>query len=186
MKHWLEYVIEKIRDPRAVKGLVIYFLIACTGFSTNVGSRIIYSELFGIRFSLSVTLAYATGMVVGFVLTKMFAFGARNSGNTYREMVKFAMVSAVALLVTLAFSLVFLALFNWYFEYDPVNHEFISTNIMKLGIPVINRELASHLGGTGFGFFANFFGHKFFTFKSTGYYDKIKTGRKIKKSKVNP
>ena len=185
MKHWLEYVIEKIKDPRAVKGLVVYFLIACTGFSTNVGSRIIYSEFFGIRFSLSVTLAYATGMVVGFVLTKMFAFGARNSGNTYREMVKFAMVSAVALLVTLAFSLVFLALFNWYFEYDPVNHEFISSNIMKLGIPVINRELASHLGGTGFGFFANFFGHKFFTFKSTGYYDKIKTRGNTRKSKVN-
>jgi putative flippase GtrA len=37
-----------------------------------------------------------------------------------------------------------------------------------LGFSFINRELASHIFGTGFGFFTNFFGHKLVTFRSTG------------------
>lgn len=166
-----------------MQGLATYLVIATFGFLSNVGSRVVYSEVFGIRFGFSVILAYLTGMVVGFTLIKLFAFGARNSGNMMREMIKFSMVSGVALLVTWAFSIAFLKVFNAYFQADPDFHSKVSTQIIKtFGIPAINRELASHLGGTGFGFFANFFGHKFFTFRSTGYFDKVSAGgQKIKR-----
>jgi hypothetical protein len=37
------------------------------------------------------------------------------------------------------------------------------------------RETFSHLTGMGCSFLANYYGHKFLTFRSTGIYDKIKT-----------
>jgi len=184
----LKKAVKRVVKNKEVQGLAVYLIIATFGFLTNVGSRIFYSEVGGIRFGFSVILAYLTGMVVGFTLTKLFAFGARNSGNMIREMVKFSMVSAIALLVTWAFSIAFLKVFNAYFQHDQDFHNKIATLIIEtFNIPAINRELASHLGGTGFGFFANFFGHKFFTFRTTGYYDKVSASQvRIRKRFVKP
>ena len=159
--------------------LVVYLAIASIGFSVNVGSRIIYSELGHLQFWPSIVLAYGTGMVVGFVLTKFFAFNARASENTRREMIKFVLVSVVALIVTLITSLLVKRVFSLYFTHNPDFHVFIATEVSKLGYGFINRELAAHLGGTIFGFFINFFGHKFFTFKATGYWEKYVNRAKI-------
>ena len=125
-------------------------------------------------------LAYGTGMVVGFLLTKMFAFNARASDNTQREVIKFVLVSIAALIVTLITSLLVKQIFSLYFSHNPDFHVFIATEVSKLGYSFINRELAAHLGGTAFGFFINFFGHKFFTFKETGYWDKYMVREKAK------
>ena len=86
--------------------LIVYLAIASIGFLVNVGSRIIYSEVVHIEFWPSIVLAYGTGMIVGFVLTKFFAFNARASDNTQREMIKFVLVSIAALVVTLIISLI--------------------------------------------------------------------------------
>jgi len=56
----------------------------------------------------------------------------------------------------------------------PDLHAWAKTNIGSLGFSFINRELASHIFGTGFGFFTNFFGHKLLTFRETGIMDRIK------------
>ncbi len=160
------------KNIQRIKGFAIYFGIACIGFSVNVISRIIYSDVLKLRFSISVALAYFTAMIVGFTLTKMFAFGARDSGNTMREAVKFFVVSMVALFVTLIMSVAALIINNWLFEAYPDFHAEV-LNTLKGTYRFINRELASHLFGIGFGFFANYFGHKFVTFKTTGYWDRM-------------
>lgn len=160
------------------KHFVLYLIMAIIGFSTNVGSRVFYREVLGIDFGVSVVLAYFTGMIVGFVLSKLFVFKAQANGNIWREMIKFTLVSVVAMLVTLVGSLIALNVFNWYFEANPEQHKAIVDLILKvIRIKAINRELASHLAGTCVGFFANFFGHKLFTFRSTGYWDKLVTAK---------
>lgn len=160
------------KNINRIKGFAIYFGIACIGFTVNVVSRIIYSDLLRLRFSLAVVLAYFTAMIVGFTLTKMFAFGAKDSGNTTREAIKFFIVSMVALLVTLIMSVAALILNNYLFETYPQFHNKVLT-ALKGTYKFINREFASHLFGIGFGFFANYFGHKFVTFKTTGYWEKM-------------
>lgn len=151
-----------------------YLSIAAVAYGFNVGSRIVYSEVFHIRFALSVALAYLTGMVVAFTLSKLFLFGAKNSGNLTKEAIKFVLVSMAALGVTLVFALLALELNNYYLEHNPEQHAWVKTNIGALGFSFINRELASHICGTGFGFFTNFFGHKLLTFRETGIMDKLR------------
>jgi putative flippase GtrA len=145
-----------------------YLGVAGVGYSFNVGSRIIYSEQFKFGFATSVTLAYGTGMVVAFALTKLFLFDAKNSGNTTKEAIKFVVVSAAAWAVTLCFALLALQINNYYIQVNPDVHNWVKTNIGALGFAFINRELASHIFGTGFGFVTNFFGHKLITFRNTG------------------
>lgn len=166
-------LLDYINQRPELKHFVLYFGMAIVGFSTNVGSRIIYREFFRLGFGTSVVLAYFTGMIVGFVLSKLFVFKAQETGNIWREMIKFFIVSMAAMLVTLAGSLVVLNIFNWYFHANPAHHRWLAQTIADLfGSRIINRELASHLGGTVVGFFTNFFGHKQFTFRNTGYWEK--------------
>lgn len=162
-------LIKKVITPE----LITYLSIAVVGFSVNIGSRVIYSDYLGISFGYSVVLAYLTGMVVGFVLTKLFAFDAKDSNNTKREAIKFTMVSFAALLFTFIMSTAFRWILNLYFIANPEVHAIVADEVSKLGHKFINRELLAHLAGTGMGFFVNFFGHKFFTFRSTGYMEKV-------------
>lgn len=162
-------LVKKIITPE----LITYLSIAVVGFSVNIGSRVVYSDYVGLSFGWSVILAYLTGMVVGFTLTKMFAFDARSSNNTHREAVKFTMVSFAALAFTYVMSEIFRWLLNQYFIANPDMHAILADEISKIGYRFINRELLAHLAGTAMGFFVNFFGHKFFTFRSTGYMDKL-------------
>lgn len=185
MKHWTELLMEKLRNPNSVRHLTIYLMIACAGVGSNVVSATFLRRQMGTGYGSSIVLGYLTGMVVGFVLTKLFAFNARHSGNVIREAIKFFMVSMVALCVTWFFSELILRVVNYYFNHYPqaqIHLEALVGDLTELvgdvsGIPIklafIDRQLFSHLGGIGFGFFANFFGHKYFTFKTTGYYHRI-------------
>lgn len=176
---------EKLRNPDSVRHLSVYLLIACAGVGSNVVAATLLRRQFGTGYGSSIVLGYLTGMVIGFVLTKLFAFNARNSGNVVREAIKFFMVSMVALCVTWFFSELILRLVNYYFSHYPsaqIHLEALVGDLSQLthditGLPLklafIDRQLFSHLGGIGFGFFANFFGHKYFTFKTTGVYNRI-------------
>jgi putative flippase GtrA len=185
MKHWTEVLMEKIRNPKSVKNFAVYFVIACAGVTSNIVSATFLRRQFSVGFGSSIVLGYLTGMVVGFTLTKLFAFNARNSGNITRELIKFFMVSMVALTVTWFFSEVILRITNFWFNSYPSTQfhlEALVGDITKMvddivGIPLsfafIDRLLFANLGGICFGFFANFFGHKYFTFTTTGYYDRL-------------
>ena len=176
---------EKLRNPQSVKNLMVYFLIACAGVTSNIIAATFLRRQLGMGYGSSIVLGYLTGMVVGFVLTKLFAFNARNSGNMTREAVKFFMVSMVALCVTWFFSELLLRFVNFYFQRYPSTQFHLEALVGDVttmvddvtGIPIrlafIDRQLFSHMGGICFGFFANFFGHKYFTFKTTGYYERF-------------
>jgi len=190
MKHWTEVLMEKLRNPKSVRNFAVYFLIAIAGVTSNIISATFLRRQFGVGFGSSIVLGYLTGMVVGFVLTKLFAFNARNSGNVTREAIKFFLVSMVALSVTWFFSEVMLRVVKFWFENYPNTQHLLealvgevnkmSTDLtgFSFSLAFIDRFLFCNLGGICFGFFANFFGHKYFTFKTTGYYDRFIARRK--------
>lgn len=184
MKHWTEVLMEKLRNPQSVKNFAVYFLIACAGVTSNVFSATYMRRSGWVGYGSSIVLGYLIGTVMGFVLTKLFAFNARNSGNAMREAVKFLMVSMVALTVTWVFSEIILRIVNFFFNGYPNMQQHLEALVGDVtymvddisGLPIklrfIDRQLFSHLGGICFGFFANFFGHKYFTFKTTGLHEK--------------
>lgn len=185
MKHWSELLLEKFRNPEALRNFAVYLGIACIGVGSNLITATILRKSFGVNFGSSIVLGYLSGMIIGFFLTKAFAFNARNSGNATREAIKFFMVSMVALTVTWFFSEISLRVINAWFVRVPVTQSLLEALVketsngfsgligMKLSLAFIDRQLFANLGGIGFGFFANFFGHKYFTFKSTGLFERI-------------
>jgi putative flippase GtrA len=185
MKHWSELLLEKFRNPEALRNFAVYLGIACIGVTSNLITATILRKSFGVNFGSSIVLGYLSGMIIGFFLTKAFAFNARNSGNATREAIKFFMVSMVALTVTWFFSEISLRVINAWFVRVPVTQSLLEALVketsngfsgligMKLSLAFIDRQLFANLGGIGFGFFANFFGHKYFTFKSTGLFERI-------------
>jgi putative flippase GtrA len=190
MEHWTEVLMEKLRNPKSVRNFAVYFFIACAGVTSNIFTSTLLRRQFDTGFGSSIVLGYLTGMVVGFVLTKLFAFNARNSGNVTREAIKFFLVSMVALTVTWIFSELILRIVNFWFGNYP-NTQFLLEALVgefsklvedltgfSISLAFIDRLLFCNLGGICFGFFANFFGHKYFTFKTTGYYDRFVSKRK--------
>jgi putative flippase GtrA len=185
MKHWTEVLMEKLRNPKSVKNFAVYLSIACTGVAANIISATLLRREFGFGFGSSIVAGYLVGMVLGFVLTKLFAFNARNSGNVTREAIKFFMVSMVALTVTWLSSEMLLRISKAWFEFYPSSQYHLEGLVrdisqmlsdisgFQVSLAFIDRFLFANIGGIGFGFFANFFGHKYFTFKTTGYYDRM-------------
>lgn len=152
--------VTSIEQPKykKYKSFFSFFLTALFGASVNFFSQILYRKSFD--YSTSVFLGYLTATVVSFVPTKLFAFSAKQTGNTGREMIKFVIIALVAWGVQVG---VAVATLEWI-----ANPYFPS-------ISTFWREKGSHVVGMGFSFLANYFGHKLLTFRSTGMYDKIRS-----------
>lgn len=146
------------RMPKAPKNKMFFsfFLTAVFGASVNFFSQILYRKSFD--YSTSVFLGYLTATVVSFVPTKLFAFSAKQTGNTGREMVKFGIIALVAWVVQVG---VAVATLEWI------------ANPLFPNMSTFWREKGSHVVGMGFSFLANYFGHKLLTFRSTGMYNRI-------------
>jgi putative flippase GtrA len=141
------------------KDVFTFFLTAVFGASVNFFSQILYREYYDTSFSTSVLLGYLTATVASFIPTKLYAFSAKETGNTSREAVKFLAIALVA----------------WAVQY------FVSVGTLHwVANPLFPRtdefwrEKSSHVVGMGFSFMANYFGHKLLTFRSTGMYDRIR------------
>lgn len=161
-------ILSKIKN-KELRSFISFFLTAVLGAATNFLSQIPYKSLFlswGFAdkpaFNWSVFAGYLTATVVSFVPAKVFAFSAKGSGNTQRESIKFLLIALVALGVQLGVS--------------SLSLDFIA-NKFFIEYSLLVREKFSHLIGMGCSFMANFYGHKFLTFRSTGIYDKIKERR---------
>lgn len=76
----------------------IYFIIT-GGIAAivNFGSRIFYSHWVG--FSYAIVLAYVTGMIVAFILAKLFVF-KDSKQSLHKSILFFILVNVVALLQT--------------------------------------------------------------------------------------
>ncbi len=158
-------LLDKIKN-KELRTFISFFLTAVLGAGTNFFTRILYKPLFvsvGFNdkpaFQLSVFAGYMTATIVTFIPNKVFAFSAKESGNTKRESIKFVIIALLALGIQLGLSSLTL---------DYVANKYFINYTLTI------RETFSHIVGMGFSFLANYYGHKFLTFRSTGVYDKIK------------
>lgn len=152
---------------KELRGFISFFLTAVLGAGTNFFTQIPYKAMFlslGYEdkpaLNLSVLVGYLTATVVSFIPAKVFAFSAKESGNSKRESIKFLIIAIIAMGIQVGITSL---------TFDYIANPFFSDYSLFI------REKASHVVGMGFSFFANYYGHKFLTFRSTGVYDKIKT-----------
>ncbi len=158
-------LLSKIKN-KELRTFITFFLTAVLGAGTNFVTQIPYKSLFlnlgyadKPAFNLSVFTGYLTATIVSFIPAKVFAFSAKESGNSKRESIKYLIIATVALGIQVGISSLTL---------DYIANPLFSNFSLFL------REKGSHVVGMGFSFFANYYGHKFLTFRSTGVYDKIK------------
>ncbi|MHA8051724.1 GtrA family protein [Aquirufa sp. ROCK-SH2] len=149
------------------KDLIAYFLIAGTGACVQLIAGGLIKDWFKLPYESSIFPAYLIALVVGFVLTKLFAFNARQSNQTKREMIKFLMVALFSGFVT------------WFFSVMP--YKWIHTKYedyffqIPFAVKKINlTQISTTINGMGFSFISNFVLHKTFTFKKSGFYDRFK------------
>lgn len=150
------------------KDLIAYFLVAGTGAAVQLVASSLFQDWFSITFQQSIWPSYLLSLIVGFILTKLFAFDARRTNQTNREMIKFFMVALFSGFVTdLATR----------FAITIIDSSFPTlTWQIPLSNKVVNiSQMVSYVFGMGCSFISNYTLHKTFTFKSTGFYDRLKT-----------
>jgi putative flippase GtrA len=154
------------------RDVLAYFVVAATGAVVQIICAKYLFKVHGLGWEVSLTIAYYVALVVGFWLTKVFAFDAKQTQKTRREMVKYLAISSFAGGVMVAFANLTLDIINGYYP---------SANFLPQ-LRVVSddpKELIAHVSGMGFSFVTNYVGHKTITFKSTGFYDRIKTKLKL-------
>jgi len=123
---------------------IMFLLTGGTAAAVNFGSRILYSEWLG--FSSAVIFAYITGMIVAYVLAKLFVF-KEGQQTASQSITFFILVNGVAILQTWAISMAL----AYYL-------------LPALGITVFVREIA-HAAGVIFPVFTSYIGHKRWSFR---------------------
>lgn len=123
----------------------VSFLFA-GGFAAivNFGSRFFYNEF--VSFGNAVILAYITGMITAFVLTKLFVF-EKSAHSTKKEFFYFTLVNVVAIIQTYIISVGFAE-----YLFPMMGFEFYP-------------EVVSHAMGVILPVFTSFVGHKYFSFR---------------------
>ena len=103
---WSKNYSNKLSESKLLnkKDLIAYFLVAGTGAAVQLIAGSILRNNFHFSYSEAVSWAYLISFIVGFVLTKMFAFDARNTNQTRREMLKFMMVAGASWGITWFFA----------------------------------------------------------------------------------
>ncbi len=123
----------------------IRFLVAGgIAAGANFGSRFVFSIFFA--YGIAVFFAYLVGMLVAFLLMRGHVFNA-NQGPLTPQVIKFVGVNLVAVLQTLAISLL---LARWV--------------LPSVGIED-QAEVLGHLVGVLVPVVTSYFGHKFLTFR---------------------
>lgn len=123
---------------------IMFLLTGGTAAAVNFGSRIFYSQWLG--FSSAVIFAYITGMIVAFILAKLFVF-KEGQQSTRRSITFFILVNAVAILQTWVISIAL----AYYL-------------LPKIGITLFVREIA-HATGVVVPVFTSYIGHKRWSFR---------------------
>lgn len=137
-----------IRDPlRAFrsKQFVLFLVTGGTAAVVNFLSRIVYNQ--SMSFSASVVLAYLTGMLLAFVLARLFVFRASTQPLHWSALL-FVVVNGVAILQTWAISV---ALAYWV--------------LPSLGVERFVPEIA-HAVGVAVPVFTSYLGHRRWTFRA--------------------
>ena len=112
----------------------------------NFGSRFFYNEY--MSFGNAVIVAYITGMITAFVLSKRFVFD-KSVHSTKKEFIYFTLVNMVAIIQTYLISV---GLAEYLFP--------------GIGFTFYPYSIA-HAAGVVFPVFTSFIGHKYFSFKGS-------------------
>jgi putative flippase GtrA len=127
------------------KEFVKFFFAGAFSALVNFSSRFFYNQY--LSFSNAVILAYITGMIVAFILFKLFVFN-KSKHTIKKEILYFTLVNIIAIIQTYLISIYFAEyLFpSFHFKFYP--------------------ETIAHTIGIVFPIFTSFIGHKYFSFKS--------------------
>nr|WP_221307505.1 GtrA family protein [Rhabdobacter roseus] len=142
-------------------------MVAGTGAIVQLVSSSLLQDWFDLTFQQSIWPSYLLSLAVGFVLTKLFAFDARRTNQTRREMVKFFMVALFSGFVTDIATRLAYFISNSYFQTYQYQIPF---SVKHVNV----NEMVCYIFGMGCSFVSNYTLHKTFTFKSTGFYDRLK------------
>jgi putative flippase GtrA len=140
-------MIKKVYSLFSSKEFIKFVVVGGFAAMVNFGSRIFYNEY--IDFSNAVILAYCSGMLTAYVLSKLFVFSS-SQHHAIKEMLYFILVNIIAVIQTWGVSMfLFLYGLGW------------------VNIDLYQREIA-HVIGILVPVFSSYLGHKYFTFKSVG------------------
>ncbi|GAB3889414.1 GtrA family protein [Spirosoma agri] len=149
------------------RDLIAYFIVAAIGASLQLIVGTLLQEWFPVTYEQALLAGYVAAFLIGFYLTKLFAFNAKNSAKTRREAAKFTLVSILSCLITVYGS-------SLLYEYSVSVMPAITFTIPSSTKVVNVNKLVSHTTGMGLSFVSNYILHKRFTFRDTGFYDKLK------------
>jgi putative flippase GtrA len=138
-------MISRVSNLFASKEFVKFIVVGGFAAIVNFMSRIVYSMYMG--FSSAIIIAYITGMVVAFVLSKYLVF-APGRHHTVKEIGYFTLVNLAAIAQTWIVSM---TMFHYILVWLSVS---------------LYREEISHFIGIAVPAFTSYFGHKHFTFKA--------------------
>jgi len=149
------------------RDLIAYFIVAAIGASLQLVVGTLLQEWFRVTYEQALLAGYVASFFVGFYLTKLFAFNAKNSAKTRREIAKFTLVSIISCVIT-----VYGSSLLYSFSVDRCQSVIITIpgSVKEVNI----NKLAAHTAGMGLSFISNYILHKQFTFRNTGFYDKLK------------
>lgn len=149
------------------RDVIAYFIVAAIGATVQLIAGSLLQEWFQITYEQALFIGYLVAFVVGFILTKLFAFNARNSAQTRREAIKFVMVSVISCLITVYGS-------SFLYEYSTTQFEQL-TVVIPFSVKQVNlNKLVAQIIGMGLSFISNYILHKRFTFHNTGFYERLK------------
>lgn len=126
------------------KQFMVFLITGGTAAAVNFCSRIIYN--LWLSFSLSVIIAYLTGMITAFVLAKLFVF-KESQQSVHRSILFFTLVNLVAVLQT------------WLISMGLAYYL-----LPSLGVTLFAKEI-SHATGVVIPVFTSYLGHKRWSFK---------------------
>jgi len=149
------------------RDLIAYFIVAAIGASLQLLVGTLLQEWFQVTYEQALLAGYIAAFLIGFYLTKLFAFNAKNSATTRREIAKFTLVSILSCIITVYGS-------SLLYTYSVETMKAVVITIPHSVKAVNVNKLVSHTAGMGLSFISNYILHKQFTFRNTGFYDKLK------------
>lgn len=133
-----------MRKIFACSQFIGFLLVGATAATVNFVSRIFYANW--LSFTLSIILAYITGMVIAFILMRIFVF-QKSKLHLHESAVRFTVVNMFAILQTWA-----------------IAHLCLLYVLPLLNI-VNNTYLISHAIGVALPAISSYLGHKYLSFR---------------------
>ncbi|WP_321947703.1 GtrA family protein [Paraburkholderia sp. J10-1] len=135
---------QTMRSAFFSRSFLLFLLTGGFAAAVNWSSRILYN--IWMPFSAAIVVAYITGMIVAYVLAKIFVFKG-STQSTHRSVFFFVVVNLIAILQTWAVSIVLT-----YYVFP------------AMGLQWHAREVA-HAFGVAVPVFTSYLGHKHWTFQ---------------------